>query len=724
MPDRNPELSSSRGGVVHEIVTRGGQEVRKWLERTGAAHPGGPPLPASVPRRSVAEAVRPPASFPWATEAEASGLFERRFPGIGARTAAEADKICAGRFDLLGHRGLSFGAPIDWRRDPLSGRRTPLTHWSRIHPDDADAVGDVKLVWELNRHGFMVTLGRAYRLTGDERYAEAASTLWREWTRANPPGIGINWTSSLEVAIRMIAWCWSIGLLAGSRALDDALRSDIIEGIRAHATHIERYLSYYHSPNTHLTGEALGLAYAGTLFPALKLARRWRELGTSILVNESVRQVSADGVYFEQSTGYQRYTVEIYLHLFALSRISGDVIPSSVGTTVERMVDALIALRSPSGEMPQIGDDDGGCIVALERREPADPRGLFSAASAIFRREDFAWAAGGAAPEAAWLLGREGLDRIAALGTAPPGHPPSRAFERGGYVVMRSGWDRRAHQLIFDVGPLGGEPTAGHGHADLLSVQCSAFGEPYLVDPGTYCYGSSRTMRDHFRGTAAHSTVLVDGRGQASPDGTFAWKSRPVATLSGWRSDEAGDFADASHDAYASLPGGVTHRRRILFVRRRYWVIVDDLSGADRHDVQLRFQFAPLPVVLGRVPWVVASHPDGHGMLVGAYASRGMRPRLCAGRDAPITGWVSPHFGRCRPAPLAVWSTSARLPQRIVTLLLPVERAATRPPLVRPTVLPDGRICALQLGDGGDELFIDDREVALAPPRSSACAAS
>jgi hypothetical protein len=284
---------------------------------------------------------------------------------------------------------------------------------------------------------------------------------------------------------------------------------------------------------------------------------------------------------------------------------------------------------------------------------------------------------------------------------------------------MRSGWERRAHHLIFDVGPLGCTPTAAHGHADLLSVQCSAFGEPYLVDPGTFCYGSSKTWREHFRGTAAHSTVLVDHTGQAAPAGTFAWKTRPAATLACWQSDDSGEFADASHDAYASLADGVTHRRRILFARRRYWVIVDDLTGRAKHDIELRFQFAPMPVALGRVPWVTASHPDGHGMLVGAFTSPGMRPSLGAGRDVPALGWVSTRFGRRRPAPIAIWRASAPLPMRIVTLLLPVARAATRPPVVQLSVLADGRICGLRLGAGGDELRVDDREVALVPPRAA-----
>ena len=152
---------------------------------------------------------------------------------------------------------------------------------------------------------------------------------------------------------------------------------------------------------------------------------------------------------------------------------------------------------------------------------------------------------------------------------------------------MRSGWARDAHQLIFDVGPLG---DFGHGHADLLSVQCAVFGAPCLVDAGTYCYTAVAGWRDFFRSTAAHSTVTLDGLSQAIPAGPFNWQARPSARVLKWQSTATFDFADAEHDAYCRLADPVTHRRRVLFVKPRFWVLVDDLDGTAEHRVDLRFQ--------------------------------------------------------------------------------------------------------------------------------------
>jgi hypothetical protein len=306
---------------------------------------------------------------------------------------------------------------------------------------------------------------------------------------------------------------------------------------------------------------------------------------------------------------------------------------------------------------------------------------VFSTAAAYAGRPDSAWAAGGPALETFWLLGDDGVKAFDALASGPPPTPASRLFADGGYVVMRSGWEADAHHLIFDVGPLGCPHSGGHGHADLLSVQCSAFGEPYLVDAGTYGYTGEPRWRNFFRSTAAHSTALVDRVGQAVPAGPFMWKDRPRARLGRWASTEAFDLADAEHNAYRFLPDPVVHRRRVVFVKPRYWVIVDDLAGHAEHHVELRFQCAaPIHVSCDEPPWVRARGPNGHALLVGAFTTVPLAIRIVAGQLAPIEGWVSADYGQRRPAPALTYSATTRLPLRIATLLLPTQDAFAVPP--------------------------------------------
>jgi hypothetical protein len=556
-----------------------------------------------------------------------------------------------------------------------------------------------------------VTLGQAYWLTDEKRYASEAADLLRDWIAANPYGVGINWSSSLEVSYRMIAWCWTISMLRESDACTNDEYAELLAQIWVHATHIERYLSYYFSPNTHLTGEALGLFYAGVLFPEFEDAARWRELGQRILIDESQRQILADGVYFEQATCYQRYTIEIYLHFLIMAERNGIALPPDIGPRVERMLEALLLLNQPDGTMPMIGDADGGWLAPLAAREANDPRAAFAVGAAVFGRSDFARAAGGLQPEVVWLLGRDGVAQFDAARPAAPRMAASQLLGAGGYAVMRSDWSPVAHQMIMDVGPLGCPYASAHGHADLLSLQCQAFGENYLVDPGTYCYTPDPAWRNHFRGSSAHSTVLIDGQGQVEPRGPFAWESQPAVRLRAWRSDAEQDFVDAEHSAYARLGDPVTHRRRVLFVKPYYWVVVDDLNGAATHQFELRFQFTPRTVRLGPGPWASAPGRAGTGLWIAPFSSIPLSASLHEGQLDPIEGWVSPDYGQREPAPALVYSATAALPQRLITLVLPVTRLLATPPAV--DILRDatGRLAGLRFVETDDTVHVDEHAI-------------
>ena len=696
-----------------ELVGRSRQAAAKLLERSGVlVRPRlGPDHRLSLERF---RAVTPRRFFDGAASERTLRLVLDRMPAARDEAVAVADAACVGRFDLLGYKDLSFGDPIDWSLDPVSGRRAPVDHWSRLDPLDPRAVGDSKVVWELNRHQWMVRLGQAYRLTGDLRFARAFTDGVERWIDANPPGVGINWASSLEVALRLIAWSWALVLFRGAPLLTPAWFARTIGSIWAHATHVERYLSTYFSPNTHLTGEALGLVYAGLLLPELPRADRWRDLGTQILVDQSARHILPDGVYFEQSTGYQRYTLEFYLHFLILAERNAWPVPESVAQRVGRMLDFLLAVRFPDGVMPQIGDADGGTLLPLAERGQDDFRGVFGTAAAFFGRADCAWAAGAAPPEVLWLLGPAGLDAFDALEPAPPTAPPSGLFAAGGYAVMRDSWRPDAHQLIFDVGPLGCPVSGGHGHADLLSVQCAAFGEPYLVDSGTYCYAGDAVSRSYFRCTSAHSALVVDGESQAAPAGPFRWAERPAARLLDWRSTAELDLAEAEHRAYVHLPGAVVHRRRVVFVKAGYWILVDDVEGSGEHQVELQFQFAPLEVHVDPTLWARAGGRRGRALLVRPFSNVALKPSVHTGELAPMRGWISPVYGRREPAPLLIYATVTTLPLRVITLLLPSAGSSATVPAVSAVADASGSPVGLVL-EGRAITFADRGGVAITP---------
>jgi hypothetical protein len=544
-----------------------------------------------------------------------------------------------------------------------------------------------------SRHQVLVRLAQAYVLTREERHAEACLSAIEAWL-ASPAG---DEAARSEAGFRVISWSWSLALLRHADALTPIRLGVIADALRRQAAGLVGQGPS--TPATDITVNALALFYVSTLFPEFVESSRWRDLAARTLIAECERQVHPDGVHFEQSSCFQRYAADVYLHFVLLAARAGMELPPLVSGRLQRMMEFVLATRMPDGTVLCIGDSDGGSLLPLAQRSTADPRGRFAVAAALFGRADFAWAAEGAAPEVAWLMGISGIQRFDALRPAPPTSSPSRAFPSGGYAVMRTGWQRDAHQMLVDVGPLGCPVSGAHGHADLLSIQCSVFGEPVLVDPGTHCYSDSR-WRDFFRSTAAHSTIVVDGVSQAEPAGSFGWRRQPRVRLRQWHSTADVDFLDAEHDGYASLPQPVNHRRRVIFIKPfdhaqgrpvdsaqggpAYWIVVDDLNGSGRHDIDLTFQFASINVELGAHPWARAGASDGPCLWISPFPSAPAQPALKCGAAAPIRGWISPEYTRLSPAPMLIYRFAVALPWRIVTLLLPDRQGLSAPPGVRP----------------------------------------
>jgi hypothetical protein len=687
-------LARLRGRSLDEVVVRCRQELAKIGERVlstagrelsdeaflHAIGPGFRRETAEATAAAVLERLRAASDDEWTLGTatfftsvgqtrEIAAEMERRYPEARRELLVRAERAVDGEFALLGLESVSFGWPIDWRLEPLSGKRTPLEHWSGIDYLDPDVAGDKKVTWELNRHGHFVTFGQAYTLTREERYAEAFAEQMTSWLDENPPSLGINWASSLEVSFRAISWLWALHLTAPSRALSPQLALRALKSLVAHGRHVETYLSHYFSPNTHLTGEALGLLYLGTALPELGDAARWRAEGARIMTEQAASQVRPDGVYFEQTTYYHRYTADFYLHAVALARATGAPVAPEVESAARSLADHLAWITEPHGVTPLLGDDDGGRLVSFVRREPRDMRDTLAAASALFGVAEWR-AVAGEAPESLWLLGPEAHANYLALEpTEPAGR--ARAFGDGGYYVMRDGWAPDDAYALVDCGPHGAL-SCGHAHADALSLVFSADGVSWLVDPGTFTYTGDPVLRDVFRTTEAHNTVTVDGVPQSEPSGPFAWRSAATAERAAFVSAPGLSYFEGSHDGYARLADPVTHSRAVLFVERDrelgaspYVVVRDALGASGRHAYSLRYRFSPRATATVSDGAVVARDASGAHLAIAAV-SDGARsvPRV-----AEAT--VSEAYARRAPAPLAAFDFVGVGSQQIVSVAVP-----------------------------------------------------
>src|SRR6185312_5933584 len=542
------KLSKLRRLSVDELRVRGSQTLHALLERRGWSSLTKLPSDAELLNLlntkfgSVEQffahfhSRTTPRFFEGLSNREQTAQAARvNFSDFEQQTLKKAERIVKGQFDLLGLRGLSFGDPIDWQLEPVSGKRKPLEHWSRLNYLDADLIGDKKIVWELNRHQYLVTLGQAYWLSGDERFAATFVEHLQSWMDQNPPKLGINWASSLEVSFRSISWLWAFYFFKDSSRVNAEFFTSVAKYLYLHAKHLETYLSTYFSPNTHLTGEALGLFYLGTMLPEFREAARWQEMGSRILIEQLSIHVQADDVYFEQSSYYHRYTADFYTHFLLLSRLNEVNLPAEVETRLGLLLDHLMYITRPDGTTPLFGDDDGGRLLMLDQQAANDFRSTLATGAALFKRADYKfvsewhgrpareeewhgrpareeeWHGRPARDEehigkmpmphatVLWLLGPQGLSDYKALAAAEPASR-SKAFSSGGYYVMRDGWNSAANYLLIDCGPHGMN-NCGHAHADALSFDLAARGQTLFVDPGTYTYTGSKELRDWFRGS-------------------------------------------------------------------------------------------------------------------------------------------------------------------------------------------------------------------------------
>jgi hypothetical protein len=642
------------------------RELAPWaLSSNGAA--------TSIAERIRASALAGSQAHWFPSFASRHGIVETmrsRFAVERRAIINRADRACRGRFDLLGLTDLSFGEPIDWHLEATSGKRTGLDHWSRMTELGPEVAGDDKVTCELNRHQHFVTFGQAWWLTGDERYVEAFVNQASAWMDANPPKRGINWASSLELAFRAISWLWAWRLCADSPLLGATFTSRLLKYLVAQGRHIESYLSHYSSPNTHLTGEALGLFYLGVALPELRRARHWRDLGLRLLLDQLPIHVRRDGVYFEQSSYYHRYTADFYTHLLLLARACEAPRHGEIAQWLTLLHEHLMWITRPDGSSPYFGDDDGGRLIKLGDRALDDFRDTLATGAALFGRGDWKSVTGEAAVETLWLLGPQGLADYDRLKLEPPGER-ARAFGESGYFIMRDGWGPESSYALIDCGPHGAPFGGGHAHADALAIEFAAGGITWLLDPGTFNYTGDPQARDEFRSTAAHNTVTVDDEWQSIPGKPFTWRRSANCAQRAFVAQAGFAYFEGSHDGYQRLDDPVTHTRSVFFVEAddesdlpTYLVVRDCLNARERHRYAIHYHFPADCEAEVDKEGVRATQRSGARLVVRVYGNAGLQARVKG-------SWVSRGYGHRAPAPVAVIEAEGVGPQEFVSIIAP-----------------------------------------------------
>jgi hypothetical protein len=468
----------------------------------------------------------------------------------------------------------------------------------------------------------------------------------------------------------VLSWLWGYFLTLHDPALDEASHVQWLEGFYDHGWFFYRHLEYYTSPYNHLMGEACALYALGLLFPEFNEAPKWRRHARDLMIARLPQQFYADGGSVEQSTFYHHATTGFYLLAALLGRANGDDFPGDVWRAIERGIEFSMLMQQPDGTTPRIGGADDGKPIRLEHLPFWEFRPYQALGAVLFGREDFKGAAGRFYEDALWLTGSSGAARFDAVDSETPS-PSSRVLGGSGYVVIRNHWAADADYVCFDCGEQAAGlrrdaiPSAAHGHADCLSVILWRRGRPVLIDAGFHCYNGPKPWQDHFRETAAHNTVRVDGKDQAVHINKMAWAHTYAASLEGHDLAGPSPWVMGSHDGYRLLDGGAVVHRRAVWVRRRGYVIVcDSLQGSGAHDIEVIFQFAPGALRLEQGTVRFEDH-----VTLSWFGPVPLEAHIHEGGAEPDRGWIAPSLGVKTPAPRLVVSAAMTLPATVVSVL-------------------------------------------------------
>lgn len=573
---------------------------------------------------------------------------------------ALAERLLAGEWPVFDQPAMPLGFPPDWNRDPRTGTRAPLRFGKTLDYRRADLVGDIKYLWEPNRHLELFALAQAWHCSGDTRYLNAVKTLLDNWFAACPYPYGPNWTSSLELAVRLLNWAatWQVLGGADSPIFDGeagaAFRVRWLDSVFRHCHFIRGHLSRHSSANNHLLGELAGLFVASTTWPCWPQSGTWRQEAMQSLVREVLAQNAPDGINREQAIWYQHEVMDMLLLSMLHGEANGMAFSRDCRSRLEAMMDFVCATMDAGGNVPCLGDGDDAVMVRFDRSAAFDPfRSLLATGAVLFGRPDFAHKAGCFDVKSRWLLGDAANAAFEGLLASSTDAVPKQAFPDGGYWVLGGDWNSDSEiRLIADAGALGYLSIAAHGHADALAFTLSLGGQPFLIDPGTFSYHADGHWRNYFKGTSAHNTLRVDGVDQSVPAGKFLWLRHARARCLDWSTTPERERWEAEHDGYRRLNDPVTHRRRIeLDKRTRVLTVTDELLCRGEHEVEMFWHFGEAWQIDGTGQQFEARCENRR---VNMELDAGMRSVVFYGDASRPAGWLSRRYGEKTPCPTLV----------------------------------------------------------------------
>lgn len=591
-----------------------------------------------------------------------SNIYKKKYKENINDIINSSNDTCNHNFNILGSGKINFGKQLDWHLDFKSGhqwnKNEKFTSFEKlISLQDSS---DIKIPLELSRFQHLVTLGKAYWLADSEKHAKEFVDEIENWIENNPVGFGVNWSIPMDVAIRVINWIWGYCFFMNSKNLTNGFKLKFLKNLFLHGKYIFNNLEVGWVRGNHFISDLTGLIFLGIFVPKSKESTRWFKFGKRMLFKEIEYQIHKDGVDFEASIGYHRLVTEMILSDVILLKKNSIEIPKNILEKLEKMIEFIMYYTKPDGKCPIIGDNDNGRLHNLANNDINDHRYLLSIGAVLFNRKDFKGFYKEFNEEAFWLLGARGLKTFEKIPSQQK-IVTSKDFRDAGYYIMRK------DNLYMNIrcGDVGLAGHGGHGHCDCLSFELFAKDKTFIIDPGTYVYTADKNMRNLFRSTKYHNTLVVDGKEinrfkKDKISELFAMNFDAVPKLNTWEVTDKYDVFDGEHDGYHRLEHPVTHRRRIQFNKKgQHWIITDILTGKGKHLFEWYFHFAPIPLEQNKKnPLLIRTKCKGINIEI---VPLNMHDRFCC---EVLEGWISYSYGTKEKAPILRYELNKNLDEK------------------------------------------------------------
>jgi len=577
---------------------------------------------------------------------------------------ARADNLLAGRWILFG-RPADLTWPVDWLAEPFGGKRlessSRLSLWSGIYRREK---ADIRSIWELNRLQGLVDLGRAFRLTGEKRYADRVREVIETWTAANPYLRTVNWSSALEVGLRSISILLAVSYIRGcSAVLDEYFIKRLSRLLYLHAHYLSGHFSQGSTGFNHAAGEAAAMAVLGSALPGMPDSEKWRARGEKTLEETVLRLILSDGGPLEGSLHYLTFVCRLAVVAAVLCRGEGKPLLSEEARgRLALAYRFLCSVTDRGGSVSEFGDSDDASVPApaptdIVRRY----RSTFNLLWLFLEKEPLAHHFE-PDEESIWLFGLRALDQEASR-REPERLPRVERFDTSGRYVLRAAAGSSTNKaqlpgkpeifLRFECGHWGDGRIWAHSHADRLSFSLFLDSRPFFIDSGTGAYLADRRFREYFRSTLAHNTVTVDRRSQGEPLACFLWRSSVISKLTSLEEGTEETVLEGTHWGYLEgkkESAGLLHRRRIRLLGGPGRLEIGDFFRTGKpHEVWISFILHPDCSVKER------NNGDSLLRIANGPLSLSLKPderclvSLHRGEKEPPLGWFSRGFSRWEP---------------------------------------------------------------------------